>query len=510
MRFIDAVAGVLLTIPLFAQVPAEAPVHPEPPVIVEPAAAAPAAPAARVAADAGIDRPVEVQGTVGFSTSGANLLANLGGATSSTSFTVFDSADLPLFRVRGDGMAQLSRDQNAGTILQIMNANTASSSTIAHTALQFTDGTLRRAEIKSVGLDATSAGISNALQLWNFAAGPMLFATSGVERARIHADGGLSVGSQTNTGAKLYVSDSRDGVISMQIGSTPTVEANATQSEYGLFSQVAENVLTGVVNSGTVTGGRFRAALSGAGTLSWTVGQLIESGVQSNGSGTVTGAIGAQIVVMAPAGTVVNGYGVYINDVPATNDYGIYQAGANDTNYLAGATRIGTGTPAAANASALLHVSGDAHFTGTVSGGNIKAKLQDLAEWVPSTTDLQPGTVVVLNPDKRNEVMESGSAYDTSVAGVVSAAPGVILGEEGPDKEQIATTGRVLVRVDARTHPIRVGDLLVTSDVPGTAMRSEPMDIGGRKFHQPGTIIGKALEPLDSGTGEILVLLSMQ
>jgi hypothetical protein len=31
-----------------------------------------------------------------------------------------------------------------------------------------------------------------------------------------------------------------------------------------------------------------------------------------------------------------------------------------------------------------------------------------------------------------------------------------------------------------------------------------------RSFHQPGTIIGKALEPLASGKGEILVLLSLQ
>ena len=41
-------------------------------------------------------------------------------------------------------------------------------------------------------------------------------------------------------------------------------------------------------------------------------------------------------------------------------------------------------------------------------------------------------------------------------------------------------------------------------------MKSEPMEINGRRFHQPGTIIGKALEPLDAGTGEILVLLSLQ
>ena len=56
----------------------------------------------------------------------------------------------------------------------------------------------------------------------------------------------------------------------------------------------------------------------------------------------------------------------------------------------------------------------------------------------------------------------------------------------------------------------QIGDLLVTSDMPGVAMKSEPIVINGRKLHSPGTLIGKALEPLANGQGEILVLLSLQ
>ncbi|HYR28217.1 MAG TPA: hypothetical protein VEU30_07100, partial [Thermoanaerobaculia bacterium] len=152
-----------------------------------------------------------------------------------------------------------------------------------------------------------------------------------------------------------------------------------------------------------------------------------------------------------------------------------------------------------------LHVAGNIVATGSVS-----ATYQDVAEWVPATTDMAPGTVVVLNPSKDNEVMLSTRAYDTTVAGVVSAQPGIILGVEGAAKEQVATTGRVRVRVDATAGPVKIGDLLVTSNKPGMAMRSEAMEINGRSFHQPGTIIGKALEGLASGEGEILVLLSMQ
>src|SRR5206468_12124197 len=86
----------------------------------------------------------------------------------------------------------------------------------------------------------------------------------------------------------------------------------------------------------------------------------------------------------------------------------------------------------------------------------------------------------------------------------------VILGIEGAAKSQIATTGRVRVHVDATIHPITAGDLLVTSEKPGVAMFSEAVDLGGIKIHRPGTIVGKALEPLPNGEGDILVLLSLQ
>jgi hypothetical protein len=142
--------------------------------------------------------------------------------------------------------------------------------------------------------------------------------------------------------------------------------------------------------------------------------------------------------------------------------------------------------------------------------GNINAKYQDVAELVPSVEALNPATVVVLDPANLRHVVASSHAYDTAVAGVISSQPGITLGEPGADKVKVATTGRVKVHVDATQGSIHVGDLLVTSDKPGIAMRSEPMDFNGRKFHQPGTIIGKAIEPLESGEGDILVLLSLQ
>jgi hypothetical protein len=188
---------------------------------------------------------------------------------------------------------------------------------------------------------------------------------------------------------------------------------------------------------------------------------------------------------------------------------------------------LGIGKAASAG---LLDVGGTIHSDGIIAagtnitaGGNISAGgditatgaifasySQDVAEWVPSTEPLAVGTVVVLDKRAKNHVQASTTAYDASVAGVISGKPGIILGRQAAGDAAVATTGRVPVKVDASRAPIGIGDLLVTSDLPGVAMKSVPIDVNGRSFHQPGTIIGKALEPLDHGTGEILVLLSLQ
>ena len=107
-------------------------------------------------------------------------------------------------------------------------------------------------------------------------------------------------------------------------------------------------------------------------------------------------------------------------------------------------------------------------------------------------------------------MIASSQAYDTRVAGVISLQPGITLGEKGEGKVLVATTGRVRIKVDASRGSIKIGDLLVTSDVAGVAMKSQPIDVGGVQIHRPGTLIGKALEPLEKGVGEILVLLSLQ
>jgi hypothetical protein len=161
---------------------------------------------------------------------------------------------------------------------------------------------------------------------------------------------------------------------------------------------------------------------------------------------------------------------------------------------------IGTTSPASK-----LHVAGDVQVD-----GNLAAKYQDVAEWVTTAVPVPPGVVVIVDPQTRNQVLPASGPYDTRVAGVVSVRPGLLLGEAGDNKVKVAHSGRVKVKVDASYGAIGVGDLLVTSPTPGHAMRSMPFDLGGTPIHRPGTLLGKALEPLEAGQGEILVLLTLQ
>jgi hypothetical protein len=252
--------------------------------------------------------------------------------------------------------------------------------------------------------------------------------------------------------------------------------------------------LNGEANSGNV----------GVGTIA-PAGKLH---VVANTSPSITGT--------TPNGTLVvdSGNASLTTGVTNTNTYGWMQMRSSTLSGntyplslqpLGGKVGIGTSAP-----TTTLDVAGDLNASGTITGGTIIARYQDVAEWVPSTQKLEAGTVVVLDSEMTNHVRASSKPYDTRVAGVVSARPGITLGEGGAGKLLVATTGRVKVKVDATRSPVRVGDLLVTGEEEGAAIKSEPLDIGGAQIHRPGTIIGKALEPLAKGRGEILVLLSLQ
>jgi hypothetical protein len=286
--------------------------------------------------------------------------------------------------------------------------------------------------------------------------------------------------------------------------------ANGVRLQQTLSAGANNGTLNGLYINPTFNDGM---AVGNAHNALVTVGGNVGIGTASTGAGLdvqnagvpVGGAsYGARFQQAIPSsGNNSNSTAVLIN--PTFNDGAAVGVSHNGLVVASGNVGIGNLNP-----THTLEVNGTINASDVITGKAINATYQDVAEWVPSSQKLSAGTVVVLDKSRTNHVLASSKAYDTGVAGVVSDSPGVILGQGGGDKLKVATTGRVKVKVDATRAPIGVGDLLVTSDVEGVAMKSVPVDLGGTQIHRPGTIIGKALEPLDKGTGEILVLLSLQ
>lgn len=142
------------------------------------------------------------------------------------------------------------------------------------------------------------------------------------------------------------------------------------------------------------------------------------------------------------------------------------------------------------------------------------AGLAELVEVTSGSRSVTPGDVVVIDPSAHSSIVRSDKARSSLVAGIYSTDPGVCASKREWDNRTIssmaddfneiplAVVGIVPCKVSAENGPIHPGDLLVTSDTPGHAMRDDNPSVG--------TVIGKAMESLEFGTGEIKVLVTLQ
>jgi hypothetical protein len=113
---------------------------------------------------------------------------------------------------------------------------------------------------------------------------------------------------------------------------------------------------------------------------------------------------------------------------------------------------------------------------------------------LPVSERIEAGDVLVADPLRPGIFRRGEIAKDPTVAGIV-----VGLDPENPEQAIVAVAGVVLCKVDATLGAVRVGDLLAVAPTLGFAMRAAD--------REPGTILGKALEPLEGGTGTIKVLV---
>jgi len=136
----------------------------------------------------------------------------------------------------------------------------------------------------------------------------------------------------------------------------------------------------------------------------------------------------------------------------------------------------------------------------------------DVAERIDATEPLDPGDVVEIDPDNPGKFRKAREAMSRRVAGVISTAPAITLGNNfDPEADRwednrplLALAGRVPVKAVAKFGAIEVGDLLVASPIPGYAMKCPEAS------QCVGAIIGKALEPLKEGVGMIEVQVMLR
>jgi hypothetical protein len=152
-----------------------------------------------------------------------------------------------------------------------------------------------------------------------------------------------------------------------------------------------------------------------------------------------------------------------------------------------------------------LVVDGNIRATGDVilSGADCAEEFD-----VTRSEKIEPGTVMVLSEEGLLHPCQQ--AHDKRVAGVVSGArnykPGIVLDKQPSQKtrQPVALVGKVFCKVDANYGSINVGDQLTTSSTTGHAMKA------GDPARAFGAVIGKALAPLQSGTGLIPILIALQ
>lgn len=358
--------------------------------------------------------------------------------------------------------------------------------------------------------DFSNGGIGPSAMLSGY--GGLNFYTSGVRRVTIDWRGNVGIG-LTNPANKL---DVLGGV--------------AIGGYAGNVAPVNGLMVSGDVGIGTTTPAAKLDVgdTAGNGALKTVFGRLGEGNTDGDGTYLGVRSCSTQPVAALAFSLEHHFYG------QANSSINFYRGGSTTGGFLSFATGanaermridasgdvgIGTMTPGAK-----LEVNGSLKLTSGTGGsitfadGTVQSTAYtgvtcggDYAESVNISSNhakYEPGDVLIIAPDDLGDVVKSSGPYSTSVVGIYSTKPGVIgrrqTTSKTPDEIPMAMIGIVPTKVSAENGPIRRGDLLVTSSREGYAMK------GTDRGRLTGAVLGKALGNLDSGTGLIEVVVTLQ
>jgi hypothetical protein len=259
------------------------------------------------------------------------------------------------------------------------------------------------------------------------------------------------------------------------------------------------------ISGGTGIAGKFEnvnSANSADGLQVLTNGSGRAALLISGGTGGVTTYAAMQIENLKN-----NSEAIWMRNASSTNTAPVmklHQHPSSSASFIDGWTWDGTGA-----ATRKFHITN----AGTYVAGS------DFAEAFEASggkAAFEPGDVVVLCEHDAKAVEKTSRQYDTRVVGIYSTRPGVL----GADKDgvthmdendiPVAIVGIVPTKVTDENGSIYPGDLLTTSGLPGHAMKASPVSVNGVNIYPPGSILGKALEPLAGGQGNIKVLVMLR
>jgi len=268
-------------------------------------------------------------------------------------------------------------------------------------------------------------------------------------------------------------------------------ETTATSGAcHGVFGKTVSTSASGVSGHNFSATGAFAEGVSGYSDSDTGTGVF---GKANSTTGACRGMYGTTdsssgVGVLAEATSASSGATALQCDLPGSSPAGtlaVFRSGAT----LANRARI--------------DAAGKGYFNGGTQNGGA-----DVAESVVASDReaLGPGDVLVIDPSAPRRFTRSSSAESPLVAGVYATKPGVLLRNgdvaSGVPAEEVplAVVGIVPSKVCDEGGPIAIGDLLVTSSVPGHAKKAPANP-------KPGTLLGKALGGLNAGKGMIEVLL---
>jgi hypothetical protein len=300
------------------------------------------------------------------------------------------------------------------------------------------------------------------------------------------------------TGLQIQLTNASNGARAidiLQAGVGPGLFSTSTggNAVWGITSSISAAGVIGDNTFGEAVVGRNRGG-NGVGAV---VGRNDSSGYGVRGFNTKNGiGVLGQTGISGGAGTAGR-----FENVNAANTDNIFEVSSNSaTANLAVFIRAGNKARIDANGKGFFNGGTQASGADVAEAFDVTGKLQDY----------EPGDVLIISMEKDSTVSKSSEPYSSLVAGVYATKPGVLLTEEHIDarldeKLPMGILGVLPTKVCTEGGIIHRGDLLVTSSLPGVAMKADPEKI------RPGQLIGKALQEYDGkGTGVITVLVNIR